>query len=77
MSVRILRESLVKKPVVVKYHGKLYYINRGKLNNTLNRMGMCAKFDFVDENMRDFLVQNKLLYTEFLESIREYGEICR
>ena len=55
MFVKMLRESFVKKTVVVKYHGKFYYINKARLNSTLNKMGMRARFDFVNENIKDYL----------------------
>ena len=60
MFVKMLRESFVKKTVVVKYHGKFYYINKARLNSTLNKMGMRARFDFVNENIKDYLLKNKL-----------------
>ena len=75
MFVEMLQESFVKKTVVVKYHGKFYYINKARLNSTLNKMGMRARFDFVNENMKDFLLKNKLLYTEFLEFISDFVEV--
>ena len=74
MFVKMLQESFVKKTVVVKYHGKFYYINKARLNSTLNKMGMRARFDFVNENIKDYLLKNKLLYTEFLEFISDFCE---
>ena len=71
--------NLMKITVKVSYHGKFYSVNKARLNYTLNKMGMQAKFDFTNEDMKNFLSKNKLLYTEFLEFIsdcvRDEGEI--
>ena len=71
--------NFMKLTVKVKYHGKFYFVNKAKLNYTLNKIGMQAKFDFTNEDMKDFLSKNRLLYTEFLEFIsdcvRAEGEI--
>lgn len=71
--------NLMKTTVKVSYHGKFYFVNKARLNYTLNKMGMQAKFDFTNEDMKNFLSKNKLLYTEFLEFIsdcvRDEGEI--
>ena len=70
MFVKMLRESFVKKTVVVKYHGKFYYINKARLNSTLNKMGMRARFDFVNENIKDIL---SIQITKYKKNKTEIG----
>ncbi len=70
-----LQQSYLAKTVEVKHHGRLYFVNKAKLNFILNKIGMYAKFNFLNDDLRDFLFQNRLLYTEFLQYISDGVEI--
>ena len=65
------KQSYVKNTLKVKHHGRLYFVSKAKLNYILNRIGMRAKFDFINEDLREFLFKSKLLYTEFLLHISD------
>lgn len=66
-----LRESNISKNVKVRHHNRIYFVNKAKLNYTLNKMGMFAKFNYVNEDLREYLFRQRLLYTEFLEHISD------
>ena len=66
-----LKKIYFKKVVKIRHHGKLYFVNKDKLNYIFNRIGVCKKFDFVNVNLRDYLIKNKFLYTEFLNYVSD------
>lgn len=72
-----LQETSIKKCVKVKHHGRVYFVNKAKLNYTLNKMGMFAKFNYTDEDLREYLFRQRLLYTEFLEHISDSFKAVR
>ncbi len=65
------KQSYLKKAVKVRHHGRLYFVNKAKLSFVLSKIGVCKKFDFLNENLKDFLSKNKLLYTEFLHHVSD------
>ncbi len=65
------QRSYLKKALKIKHHGRLYFVNRAKLNFVLSKIGICKKFDFLNEDLKDFLSKNKLLYTEFLYHVSD------
>lgn len=65
-----LRETPIKT-TKLKHHKRIYFVNKAKLNYTLNKMGMFGKFNFSNEDLKEFLFKHRLLYTEFLEHISD------
>ncbi len=65
------RLSYLKKALKIKHHGKLYFVNKKKLNFVLGKIGIKDKFNFNKNNLKDFLFENRLLYTEFLQYVSD------
>ena len=71
------QETGISKNVKIKHHGRVYFVNKAKLNYTLNKMGLYAKFNYTKEDLREFLFRQRFLYTEFHEHISDgFREVC-
>lgn len=67
-----LNRVFSKKAIKLRHHSRVYFVSKAKLNYALNKMGMYGKFNFHNISLKEFLFENRLLYTEFLEHISDF-----